>query len=105
MRLFADDCIIYRRIDSGEDIFILQNDLNSIYSWAIINKMKINAVKSKSLSFSKSAKKVSLNYNMGGVAIPQVSCCKYLGVILRQDLGWGEHVTSIAEKRGSHYTL
>ncbi len=35
---------------------------------------------------------------MGGVAIPQVSCCKYLGVILRQDLGWGEHVTSIARK-------
>ena len=34
IRLFADDCLIYRSISTAEDQVILQRDLNSLKSWA-----------------------------------------------------------------------
>ena len=34
IRLFADDCLIYRSISNAEDQVILQRDLNSLKSWA-----------------------------------------------------------------------
>jgi hypothetical protein len=48
--LFADDCIIYRRIN---DVDKLQLDLNKLREWASVNKMKINPGKRKSVSFTK----------------------------------------------------
>jgi len=33
-----------------------------------------------------------LNYTLGDQLIPEASNCKYLGIILRSDLGWADHV-------------
>ena len=33
IRLFADDCILYRKIRSNEDTIILQDDLNKLADW------------------------------------------------------------------------
>jgi hypothetical protein len=33
VRLFADDCVLYRRIRSTEDTNALQDDLNSLQNW------------------------------------------------------------------------
>jgi hypothetical protein len=51
--LFADDCIIYRRINDNSDVDKLQTDLNKLREWALVNKIKINPGKSKSVSFTK----------------------------------------------------
>ena len=50
IRLFADDCIIYRKITDSRDIEKLQKDLNSLGEWAAENEMKINPDKSKAVS-------------------------------------------------------
>ena len=42
IRLFADDCIIYRKITDSRDIDKLQTDLNRLGEWAVENEMKIN---------------------------------------------------------------
>jgi hypothetical protein len=42
IRLFADDCIKYRRINDSSDVDKLQTDLNKLREWALVNKMKIN---------------------------------------------------------------
>jgi len=47
IRLFADDCIIYRKILSIEDLEKLQRYLNRLGDWAEGNEMKINPNKSK----------------------------------------------------------
>ena len=57
IRLFADDCIIYRRIMGSSDIDKLQTDLNRIGEWAAENVMKINPVKSKAVCFKKARAK------------------------------------------------
>jgi hypothetical protein len=45
IRLFADDCIIYRTILSNNDVDNLQTDLNRLGEWAFENEMIINPAK------------------------------------------------------------
>ena len=42
IRLFADDCIIYRKITNKNDIEKLQKDLNTLGEGAVENGTKIN---------------------------------------------------------------
>ena len=54
--------------------------------------MKINPNKSTALSFTRARVKDSLNYSLGDQKIPEASCCKYLGIIIRSDLSWADQV-------------
>jgi len=53
IRLFADDCIIYRTILNIEDVEKLQTDLDRLGEWAEVNEMIINPNKSKALSITR----------------------------------------------------
>jgi hypothetical protein len=53
IRLFADDCMIYRKIMYSSDIDKLQTDLNILEKWAVGNEMMINPDKSKAVSLTK----------------------------------------------------
>jgi len=45
VRLFVDDCIIYKDILSGRDNHLLQMDINAITKWADTWLMKFNVSK------------------------------------------------------------
>ena len=45
IRLFADDCTIYRKITNKNGIEKLQKDLDTLGEWAVDNGMKINPSK------------------------------------------------------------
>ena len=45
VRLFADDCLLYRRIRTRDDHTRLQKDLESLEKWAKENGMSFNAKK------------------------------------------------------------
>ena len=45
IRLFADDCLLYRNINSHSDHLSLQKDLDSLQTWAENWGMKFNATK------------------------------------------------------------
>lgn len=45
LRLYPDDCMIYRRRNNGSDIDKLQMDLSKLGDWALENEIKINPVK------------------------------------------------------------
>ena len=47
IRLFADDCIIYRKVMESSDIDKFQRDLNRLGLWTVENEMKINPCKVK----------------------------------------------------------
>jgi hypothetical protein len=49
IRLFAYDCIIYRKIVNNFDVEKLQADLDRLGDWAVGNEMKMNPSKSKSM--------------------------------------------------------
>ena len=49
IRLFADDCVIYRKMINNADIEKLQKDLDRLGEWAAENAMKINHVRQLAL--------------------------------------------------------
>jgi hypothetical protein len=42
IRLYTDDCILYRKILDVKDIEKLQTDLDRLGEWTVGNEMKIN---------------------------------------------------------------
>jgi hypothetical protein len=86
IRLFANDCIIYRKIVNNHDVKKLQTDLDRLGDWVVENGIKINPSKSKALSLTRVRVKDPINYTVGDEKIPEDSSCKYLGIIIRSDL-------------------
>jgi hypothetical protein len=98
IRLFADDCIIYREVKNNNDMENLQTDLNRLGKWAVENAMKINLTESKVVCFMRAQVKKPLNCMLVGMVIPEASSCKYLGIILHSDLSWSDQVNYTVEK-------
>jgi uncharacterized protein (DUF1501 family) len=48
-----------------------------------------------------------VNYLLRDIVIPEARSCKYLGIILRSDLSWANHVTNTVEKAWNalHFTM
>jgi len=95
IRLFAGDCIIYRKIIDSSDIDNLQTDLNRLGEWTVENEIKINPGKSKAVSFTTGRVKERVRYYFGDQLIPEASSFKYLVIITRIDLNWADHVNCI----------
>ena len=49
VRLFADDCVLYRNIHSGQDCLALQEDLTSLGQWEADWQMKFYVAKCHSM--------------------------------------------------------
>ena len=58
IRLFADDCVIYRKIINNEHMEKLQKDLDRLREWAVENVIKINP--SKAVRFTRARVKDQL---------------------------------------------
>ena len=70
IRLFADDCIIYKKITNKNNLKIFQKDLDNLVEWTVENGTEINPGKSKALRFTKDLFKnplvtVLMNRNSG----------------------------------------
>ena len=98
IRLFTDDCIIYRKIINKNNLEKLQKDLDNVGEWAVENVMKINPSKSKATRFMRARFKNPLGYCVGDQKIPAASSCKYLGIILQSDLFWVDQVNYTVQK-------
>ena len=53
IRLFADDCVCYRQIDSTEDTSKLQKDIVQLGKWASKWGMRFQPVKCNIMQFSR----------------------------------------------------
>ena len=71
------------------------------------NVIKINPNKSKAISFTRAQVKDPLNYSLGEQKIPESSCCKYLGIIIRSDLSWANQVNYTVQKawKAPHFVM
>ena len=99
IRLFADDCILYRTIKTPEDHQALQHDLNTLHKWSVDWQMAFNVKKCFSLSVTKKRKhKSQFTYSMGGENMASTSSTTYLGVTINKSLDWSEHIDSITKK-------
>lgn len=98
IRLFADDCIIYRQITCTDDVAILQSDLNTLAKWCHTWKMEINTDKTKVMSFSSNPNTPLNRYMLCSLDIKRTFSFKYLGVIFTPDLNWAMHIEHVTNK-------
>ena len=64
VRLFADDCLIYRNIKNKEDQIVLQKDLNLLENWGNTWGMRFNAAKFNIMRVSRTRGHILLNYSL-----------------------------------------
>ena len=98
LALYADDTKLYRKINSTADCEMLQNDINTLNTWAIQNKMKFHPDKCKVLSITLKRSTNKYIYKLGNTPIQWVSTEKDLGVHFNSSLNWTEHCNYLYSK-------
>ena len=101
IRLFADDCVLYRTINNPTDNTTLQEDLSKLEQWSNIWQMDFNVKKCAIMQYSNSARKQQFDYKMKGETLETVSHHPYLGVELSDNLKFNKHINSITKKASS----
>ena len=100
IKLFADDCLLFRTIKSSQDTPKLQEDLNNITEWSNQWQMQFNAKKCYTLRVHRKRSPITHNYIMGGEELSSVASQAYLGVELHERLSWKQHIEKVASKAG-----
>lgn len=77
IKLFADDCIIYKEIVSYEDHLLLNRALDLVSNWCKEWQMSINTTKSVCMSFTTKKKPSEFVYALGGTCLNKVNNHKY----------------------------
>jgi hypothetical protein len=95
IRLFADDCIIYRPIKAKEDQVLLQNDLNKLIKWGGKWKMAINVDKCNVMHITRARTTKKHPYVMHDQQLEIVTETKYLGITISNNLSWNNHINNI----------
>jgi hypothetical protein len=93
IRLFADDCLLYRTIKTAKDHQKLQADLEQLEIWAKDWGMRFNAKKCYILSINKKSNKF---YSLDNHILQEVQDNPYLGLQISNDLKWSMHINSIS---------
>ena len=101
VRIFADDCLLYRPILSEADQEHFQNDLDSLQRWGDAWGMRFNAKKCHIMRISRSSSPFTRFYSLCNTVLSEVSCAKYLGINISNDLQWSAHITSISSRANS----
>lgn len=102
IKMFADDTIIYV---SGESSIELENKINIIFNkvekWMNINRLKINADKTKYMIVRGVRKEIKGNMtvkSLDGTELERVKTTKYLGVIIDDRLQFNDHCNYMLRK-------
>jgi len=98
VRLFADDCLMYRCIESTRDQQALQQDLVNLEEWGNKWGMRFNTSKCEIMRIHRGCTPYTRMYTIGDEVLKEVGRAKYLGVTISNDLSWSPHISSVAGK-------
>ena len=105
VRLFADDCIVYREINSKADCEILQEDLHALERWDSTWAMEFHPSNCSVMGVATSRDPIMLYYKLKGHQLQARTSSKYLGVDLSNNLDMKPHIDRIVKKVQSHARL
>ena len=98
VRLFADDCLVYRSINTLQDQIQLQSDLNALNRWGDHWGMKFNAKKCNILTISNKKNPSTKLYQLDSTFLDHVDAATYLGISISKKPRFSEHIEKTAVK-------
>eukprot|EP00057_Strongylocentrotus_purpuratus_P003633 XP_003727036.1 PREDICTED: RNA-directed DNA polymerase from mobile element jockey-like [Strongylocentrotus purpuratus] len=98
IKLFADDCLIFREIKTTEDTTTLQKDLDTLNKWTEDWQMNFNSKKCHTLRVHRKREPIIHSYKLGGDILQAVPSQTYLGVEIHEHLSWKPHINAVAAK-------
>ena len=104
IRLYADDVLIYRCVNTKEDVAILQKDLHILENWAYKWNMFFSPPKCEFLRITNRKDIIHSKYTIQNIEIQEVQHAKYLGVTFNTKLKWSDHI-QIMCKRLTRYLI
>jgi hypothetical protein len=99
--LYADDAKVYRRVNSYNDCYELQGQLEALINWSKRWKMNFNPVKCKVMSITRKLVQHRFAYNVNGTNLERVTRMDDLGLCIQDNLMWDDHIRSIVAKANS----
>ena len=98
-RLFADDCLLYRHVNSQNDSDLLQKDLSALEKWEEEWQMSFHPQKCTVIRIATNQRHViPTQYTLHGHTLEVVDSAKYLGVTISEDLQWSKHIDNTVSK-------
>ena len=96
IRLFADDAILYRPINTLADCQLLQNQLCRVTRWAEEWQLVFNTNKCTATSMSPA--RTQFTHSSGNTALASTETFTYLGVLIHNSLSYKEHINHTLRK-------
>jgi hypothetical protein len=99
--LYADDTNMFLT-NSDADVLIqnANTELAKLSKWFAANKLSLNIKKTNFILFRTRNKKINYTpeIKVDNVAVTQVTCTKFLGVLINDTLTWNDHIRTVLNK-------
>ena len=104
---YIDDTTILHSTNKPSEDKTLQDIIVYLNSWAQTNRMRFNITKTKEIVFNFSRQNQTLppKLLLDNKEVEQVTEAKILGVIVRSDLKWNSHISSVIKKANKRLHL
>ena len=100
--MYSDDTTIYFDLEDFEKDSLehqINEELKRVNIWLKLNKLTLNATKTKSMVFHRKQKQIEpLHFSIDGKVIENVSSFNFLGITLDEGLTWKNHIDLIKNK-------
>ena len=103
LNMYADDVIIYTSAETSDELQMkLQLCVDNVHQWYNMNRLTVNKKKSAVMVIGSKAQLQSLNLdqfsiNLDSNKIEFVNKAKYLGLLVKDDLSWDDHILQLCK--------
>lgn len=95
IRLFADDCLIFKKVTCESDQISLNSSLAKIHEWCTTWSMSLNSEKTVLLRVTNKKQPFPFTYKINNNIVTEATEYKYLGVTITNKLTWSSHIENI----------